>query len=567
MARTDPGDETDDPAATPNVLLIVMEDTSPRLGCYGDEVAETPAIDGLAADGRRYPNAFCTAGVCAPSRASLMTGQYPSAVGSHHMRTATHDVEGLPDPYDAVPPHYVTAFTEYLRGAGYYCTLDSKTDYQFGEPATMWDHHGEGAGWWDDARGTDQPFLAMMTNGVTHESGMWDPEDGGHIDDPETDPEAVEVPPYLPDTPPTRRAIARQYDNIAASDEWIGGLLDRLAADGHAENTVVVLTSDHGEGLPRRKRWPYDSGTNVPLVVRWPGHTGGGVSRDLVSLVDLGPTLLSLAGVDVPRWMHGDPFLGPATGHREYVFTTRDRYDEEYDMIRSVRDGRFRYVRHYYTERPYVLHIPYRNTHPAMRELLRLDAEDALDDVQQQWFADRRPAEELYDLAADPHEVENLADDPAHADVLERFRGVLDDWRERVGDHGRAEEAETEMRDRIWPGGDQPETARPRFVPNAPGNRGREAIEGVAVDGGHAEGDDEGDARHAFDGPATVGLYCPTQGASLSYAVDGGRWRLYDGPVRLEAGTETTLRARAVRYGYAESEAREATFVVGDGDA
>jgi arylsulfatase A-like enzyme len=180
---------------TPNFLWIVMEDTSPRFGCDGDDVARTPNIDELASEGRRYTNAFCTAGVCAPSRASLMTGMYPPAVGSHHMRTRTHDVDGLPDSYEAVPPHYVTAFTEYLRDAGYYCTLDSKTDYQFGEPPTMWDNHAEGAGWWDDDREDGQPFLAMMTNGVTHESGMLAPEDGGDIDEPETDPDAVEVPP------------------------------------------------------------------------------------------------------------------------------------------------------------------------------------------------------------------------------------------------------------------------------------------------------------------------------------------------------------------------------------
>ncbi|MFB6135644.1 MAG: sulfatase-like hydrolase/transferase [Halobacteriaceae archaeon] len=533
----------------PNVLWITMEDTTPRFGCYGDDVARTPNIDRLAADGRVYPNAFCTAGVCAPSRASVMTGMYPPSVGSQHMRTDTHDREGLPDPYDAVPPHYVTAFTEHLRQAGYYCTLNVKTDYQFGEPFTMWDHHGEEAHWRDDDREDGQPFFAMFNNTVTHESGMWEPEDGGHIDEPETDPDAVEVPPYLADTERTRRALARQYDNIATSDEWVGRLLDQLEADGHAEDTVVVLWSDHGEGLPRRKRWPYDSGTNVPLVVRWPGETDGETREDLVSMVDLGPTMLSLAGVDVPRYMQGRPFMGPDAESREYVFATRDRYDEEYDMVRSVRDGRFRYVRHYYPERPYVLWIPYRNTHPAMRDLLELDAEGELDEVQSRWMADTRPAEELYDLAADPHEVNDLSDDPEYGDVLERLRGALDEWRQRTGDVRDAAEAESEMRDRTWPDGDQPVTATPQLIPNAPGNRAREA----ADDGG------------TFEGPATVSLFCPTQGASLSYTTETGEephWRIYDGPVRLEAGEEVTLRAKAVRYGYEESEERRATFEV-----
>ncbi len=532
----------------PNVLWIVMEDVNPRFGCYGDSTAHTPAIDDLAADGRVYENAFCTAGVCAPSRASLMTGMNSPSLGAHHMRTRTHDVEGLPDPYEAVPPHYVTAFTEYLRRGGYYCTLDAKTDYQFGEPFTMWDRHGEGAGWWDDTRADGQPFFTMMTNGVTHESGMWAPEEGGEIDDPETDPQEVEIPPYLADTDRTRRAIARHYDNISTADEWIGELLVRLERDGLAETTLVVLTADHGEGLPRRKRWPYDSGTNVPLIVRWPGELGSSRSERLVSLVDLPVTTLAVAGIDAPPWMHGRPFLGPEAEPRSHVVTTRDRYDEEYDMMRSIRDDRFRYVRNYYPERPYVLHIPYRNRHPAMQELLRLHAEDALNEHQSRWFASTRPAEELYDLEADPHETRNLAGDPAYRDDLERLSGALDEWRTRVGDRAAAREDETQLRDRIWPGGEQPTTAIPRFVPNAPGNRASEP-----TDGG------------TFDGPMTVSLYCPTQGASIAWTGEAGgnlHWRLYDGPMRLDSGEDVTIRAKAIRYGYSESEEQVATFRV-----
>ena len=474
-----------------------------------------------------------------------MTGLYPPAIGSQHMRTRTHDVEGLPDPYEAVPPHYVTAITEYLRQAGYYCTLDSKTDYQFGEPFTMWDHHGDGAGWWDDAREPDQPFFAMMTNGVTHESGMWTPAEGGSIDDPETDPDAVTVPPYLVDDTATRVAIARQYDNIRTADAWIGGLLDRLGTAGHAGDTIVVLTSDHGEGLPRKKRWPYDSGTNIPLIVRWPGRTDGESTSELVSLVDLPATTLSLAGVDVPRYMHGRSFLGPDATERQYVFTTRDRYDEEYDMIRSVRDARFRYVRHYYQERPFVLHLPYRNRHPAMQSLLAAYAADDLDDVQSQWFASTRPAEELYDLEADPHETTNLVDDTAYTDQLERLRTVLDNWCDRTGDHSASREDETMMRNRIWSDGEQPATAAPRIIPNAAENRCREP-----TDGGQ------------FTAPITVSLYCPTQGASLAYRLtDNAQWQLYSGPIRLSPG-EHELQAKAVRYGYRPSTITAATVSV-----
>ena len=550
-------------ADRPNVLWIAMEDTSPRLGCYGDDLARTPNVDGLAADGRRYPAAAATAPVCAPSRAAVMTGCHQTAIGAHHMRT-THtndDAPELPTPYEAVPPHYVTAVPELFRRAGYYCTLDSKADYQFGEPHTLWDHHGDGAGWWDDARDVDQPFFAMVTNGVTHESGQWDPTEpgtddqfGGSVADPDTDPDAVDVPPYLPDTETTRLAIARQYDNVARSDAWVGDLLERLDADGLAEDTVVVLWSDHGEGLPRAKRWPYDAGVNVPLIVRWPGEVEGGTVDDrVVSLVDLGPTMLSVCGLDVPQYTDGRPFLSPDATGRAYAFAARDRYDETYDMVRAVRDDRFTYLRHYRPGTPYRQWVPFRNRHPVMREILVRSAAGELEGAEQ-WFDARRPAEELYDRWTDPHEVENLAEDPDYADTLRRFRDALDEWRDRVDDAGDGSEAGM-VRER-YRGGEQPETAAPRFVVNAPDHREREArTDGLAV-----------------DGPATLSLYCATQGASVSYALadqpvesDGTdpQWRLYAGPVGLPEG-ETTVRAKAVRYGFAASDERVGTFTVSE---
>mgnify|MGYP000020605702 CR=1 FL=1 len=546
--------------AAPNVVWLVMEDTSPRLGCYGDSLARTPNIDGLAAEGRRYDNAVSTAPVCAPSRSAAMTGCHQVAMGTHHMRT-THtndDAPELPTPYDAVPPHYVAAVPELFRRAGYYCTLDSKTDYQFGEPFTMWDRHGEGAGWRDDAR-DGRPFFSVFTNGVTHESGQWDPTEpgtddqfGGEVADPETDLDAVDVPPYLPDTGTTRTAIARQYDNISRSDEWVGEVLERLEADGLAEDTIVVLWSDHGEGLPRAKRWVYDAGICVPLIVRWPGRVDGGSADDrLVSMVDLGPAMLDACGLDVPGYVDGRPFLDPEAEPREYAVATRDRYDESYDMVRAVRDDRFKYIRHSRPGTPYRQWVPYRNRHPVMREILERAAAGDLAGAEE-WFAANRPAEELYDLESDPHEVDNLVGDPHYADDLDRLRAALDEWRDRVGDAG--ERSETEMVFERYRGDDQPTTATPRLLPNAPGNRERDVVSGEA----------------SLESPATVSLYCATQGASVGYALgeaEGGEnreeahWELYTGPVSLPEG-ETTIRAKAVRYGYEESDVATAEFDV-----
>jgi len=271
----------------PNVLWITLEDTSPRLGCYGDNLARTPHIDRLAAEGRLFPHAFSTAAVCSPSRSAVITGMYATAIGAHHHRTSTvrADVPGLPTPYAAVPPPYVKPFTEYLRASGYYCTNNAKTDYQFRPPFTAWDECGQQAHW--RHRGTGQPFFAVFNVGVTHESGMW--QDARPL---KTDPAAVTLPPYLPDTPRSRVALARHYDNLAEADRRVGELLAELEESGAAPHTAVFLWSDHGEGLPRGKSWLYDSGIRVPLIVRWSGALEpGGVDSGLVSMIDLGPTV------------------------------------------------------------------------------------------------------------------------------------------------------------------------------------------------------------------------------------------------------------------------------------
>ncbi|NKB69069.1 MAG: sulfatase-like hydrolase/transferase [Candidatus Latescibacteria bacterium] len=525
----------------PNILWLSLEDTSPRFGCYGDEVARTPNIDRLADQGCRYPNAFSTAGVCAPSRAAIITGMYQSAIGAQHMRTAhtNEHAPEMPTPYEAVPPAYVKCFPEYLRRAGYCCTNNTKTDYQFAPPLTAWDQLSESAHWRNRPEGT--PFFAVFNRTVTHESGMW-PEKRPQV---ETDPDSVTLPPYLPDTPKARLALARHYDNLADNDRWVGQMLGQLEEDGLADNTIVFIWSDHGEGLPRAKRWPYDAGIRVPCIVRWPGQLeAGGVDERLVSMVDLGPTVLSLAGVDIPGHMQGQPFVGPAARERDYVFALRDRYDESYDMMRAVRDERYKYIRNFMPENPYLLWIPYRNRHPILEEMWRLHLEDALEGPQQVMFQPR-PVEELYDTEADPFELDNLAADPQQAETLERLRGALATWRLEADTWG--DVPEDQMVFSMWQGKQQPQTGVPVFIPISAENPGQEA----APQGG------------ALAGPAMIQLYCGTQGASMAYQLPGDTsWRLYCDPIRLPQG-ETTLRARAIRIGYKESEQVEATFVVG----
>jgi len=528
----------------PNILWISFEDTNPFYGCYGDPVARTPNVDRLAAGGCRWPNAFSTAGVCAPARSAVITGMYPISIGTHHMRTrhTNPTAPELPTPYSAVVPHYVRCFSEYLRAAGYYCTNNVKTDYQFDPPLTAWDELGSEAHW-RNRPDPDQPFFAVFNPTQTHESGMW----------PETcpevafDPEAMALPPYFPDTPKVREAMARMYTNIERVDAYMGELLDQLEEDGLAENTVVFHWSDHGP-LPRGKRWPYDSGIHIPMIVRWRGHLRpGSASDELVSTIDLGPTVLSIAGIEIPWHVQGQAFLGAqAALPREYVYAARDRYDESYDMIRAARDKRYKYIRNCRPDLPYLLWIPYRNRHPIVEEMWRLYVAGELEGPQLLMFQTERPVEELYDTRTDPHEIHNLAADPAYLPELERLRDALDAWIDEVGDMGRI--PESEMVARWYPGGVQPRTAPVVFVPICEGNPGQSA----APEGG------------AFRAPLMVQLYCATQGASMAYTLEGGegaRWRLYTAPLRLPPG-ETTIRARAIRIGYGESEERVAVFCV-----
>ncbi|MCA1807893.1 MAG: sulfatase [Lentisphaerae bacterium] len=352
----------------PNILWISFEDTNPCYGCYGDSVARTPNLDRLASHGCRWTHCFSTAGVCAPARSAVITGMYPISIGTHHMRT-THTncaTPEMPTPYSAVVPHYVKCFSEYLRAKGYFCTNNLKTDYQFDPPLTAWDECGSGAHW-RNRHDPEQPFFAVFNPTRTHESGMW-PE---RCPQPAFDPADVKLPPYFADTFKVREAMARMYTHIEQSDRELGEILQQLEDDGLADYTYVFHWSDHGP-LPRGKRWPYDSGIHVPLLARGPGIEAGLVKDDLVSTIDLGPTMLSLAGVDIPTHLQGRAFLGPQTAlPREYVYATRDRYDEAYDMIRAVRDKRWKYIRNLRPDLPYLLWIPYRNRHPIAQEMWR----------------------------------------------------------------------------------------------------------------------------------------------------------------------------------------------------
>lgn len=498
-----------------NILWVTCEDTSPDLGCYGDAYAVTPNLDKLAAQGCRYDLAFTHAPVCAPARSGIITGMYPTTIGSHHMRC------------HAVPQPFVRCFPEYLRAAGYYCTNNSKTDYQFAPPLTAWDDCSNKAHW-RNRPDKSQPFFAVFNFTTTHESQCWAID--GKLDH---DPAKANLPPYYADTPVIRRNWARYYDQVTKMDGQVAGILKQLEDDGLAENTVVFFYGDHGRGLTRGKRWVYDSGIRVPLIIRWPGAIKPGSASDrLVSFIDFGPTVLSIAGIKPPEHMQGRAFLGEHdTPPREHVFAHRDRMDETYDIIRAVRDKRFKYIRNFEPHKPYAQRINYMEKMPILQEMRRLAAEGKLEGPQKLWFAPTKPAEELYDTTKDPHEIDNLAGKPEFQDLLARMRKVLEDWMKETGDLGLIPEGE--LREKGIPGGKPGTTVEPKIEP----------------------------AGGKFDKPVAVTITCPTEGSSIAYTLGEGKqphWLLYSKPITLAASA--TLRARACRIGWKDSPEASATF-------
>ena len=420
----------------PNILWLSAEDISPHLGCYGDLQAITPNLDQLAKEGTRYTHAFTTAGVCAPCRSGIITGMYQTTLGTHHMRC------------NAVLPKHIKPFTTYLRKAGYYCTNNSKKDYQFREPKDTWDESGGKAHW--RKRKSGQPFFSVFNFTGCHESGISGEAKYKSVTQnlkasQRQDASELKLPPYYPDTPIVREDWKRNYELITAMDAWAGDLIKQLKDDGLYENTIIIFWSDHGVGLPRAKRWLYDSGTRVPLIVRQPAGEVG-VSDRLVSSIDFGPTVLKLAGLDIPKHMQGRSFIEGRP--RKYVFGARDRMDERYDIIRSVRDKRYRYIRNYEPLKTYYQYMNTPEKGATMKEIRRTAKAGKLPPAAKLFMATSKPTEELYDLKNDPHEINNLVGNSKYTDKLVELRKAHSDWVKRTGDLGLLPEAELEIREK-----------------------------------------------------------------------------------------------------------------------
>ncbi len=413
--------QTADAPKQPNVLWIVSEDNSAWLGSYGDPIATTPRLDSLAVEGIRYTNAYSNAPVCAPLRAALITGAYPIAFGTEHMRS------------NFKIPEEIRFFPSYLRETGYYTSNNAKKDYNTVDRPDAWDESSEEASYGNRADG--QPFFHIANLHVTHESRL---HRGSKAQN--HDPTAVQLAPFHPDTPETRNDYAVYYDRLEELDGQVGKILDQLQADGLANSTIVFYYSDHGGAVAGTKRFLTEGGLHVPLLIKVPEQyrhlvryeQTGTVDRP-VSLVDLPPTLLRIAGIDRPAHMAGTSVLHES--ENGYVFAYGGRMDERRNLVRSVSDGQYRFTRNYLPHRPYGRRLEYLWNSPLMQSWASEYEAGRLNAVQSAFF-EPRAAVELYDVQTDPHQTVNLAEQAEFAGKLEELSSALTDWQLEQRDAG-----------------------------------------------------------------------------------------------------------------------------------
>jgi len=515
----------------PNILWVVAEDLSPYIPSFGDSTVVTPTLNRLAAEGVCYENFYASAPVCSPARASIITGMYPNHIGASHMRTgpwaggppseaalqtyASRLPEGL-KPYEAIPPDNAKMFSEIMRMNGYYTTNNAKQDYQFITTLTAWDQNGRQAHWRNRPKG--KPFFSVFNFEVSHESRIWSKADDSLWVDANLE---VPVPPYLPNTEVGIKDVRRMYSNVVEMDYQVGKILEQLEEDGLLDSTIVMWYTDHGGPLPRHKRLLYESGLKVPMIVRFPNKLFAGQRDDrMINFVDLAPTVLSLAGLKPPENMDGSAFLGENLRDIEpkYVYATGDRFDENTDRNRTVRDDRYRYIKYYQPEKSMFLHVPYRDQMPIMQELYRLRDNNELTEAQAQWFRDTKPEEELFDCEKDPHNLINLAGNPQYADKLSELRQANEDWVTSISDTGL--KPELELFRELWPDGVQPKTADPIVILN--NNR--------------------------------ITISCETEGASLGFQwldstqEPGDSWEVYKEPIEAVPGKEIVVVSHRIGY-------------------
>lgn len=425
----------------PNILWISHEDLSPVYGCYGDKYANTPNIDKLAQSGIVFTNAFSNAPICAPARSTLITGMYATSLGTQHLRS------------EIPVPENLKILSEVLRDAGYYTSNNAKTDYNF-DFTGRWDDCSNSAHWRKRPEG--KPFFSVFNFGITHEGSIngLSPEAIAALKN-HHDPQKAKLPPFLPDSQKMREIWAYMYDLLSVFDNNVGELIAQLKEDGELDNTIIFVFSDHGNGLPGYKRWLNNAGLQVPLVLYVPekyknlvDNINGSESDKKVGFVDFAPTVIKLAGAEIPEMMEGRNFLGNEAKSEKYIYGYRDRADDCYDMSRSVYNGRYIYIRHFMPKMPYFQHAIIFNKEGSYKEIHRLEKLGQLPEGTQEMLL-RKPVEQLFDLKNDPFEQNNLINENDLKDVVANLRENLNNWMLKHHDTGLFNEGEMMQRAKV----------------------------------------------------------------------------------------------------------------------
>ena len=528
------------PDERPNILVIMADDMSLRINALGDKTAITPNLDELVKNGTSYMNAFTTAGVCACSRSALLTGKNQISIGSMHMRTSS----GGSVPYLAVPEAHIKAFPEILRKQGYFTFTNDKLDYQFSGifpgsgPFTIWNSEKDKFGWRN--RKNSEPFFGMINLIITHESGIF----RGKMNSVDTQaiklmqqtrqllyeapvkPENVVVPPFLPDTSEVRKDIARAYNNIYILDIEVKEIIDQLKKDNILDDTIIIFTSDHGDGLPRYKRELFDTGINVPFIILVPKKFSswqkpGEKIYDLVSFLDIAPTVLDLAGVSIPSYMDGKSIFG--SEKNDYIFAARDRLDSFKGKTRAVRNKDYKFIKNYSLGIVGAQKLSFRENLMSMKELRKMYENNELNEIQKIWL-ELIPELQLYDLNEDPYEINNLAYDPNYKEKVLLLENVLEQWIEKNNFHGHLEEED--LIEVFWPANTQPQTKEPLY----------------SVENG---------LLHLKNNAVS-------KDASIGFSYDGKNWEVYSEPIEIKKNNK--IYFKAVRYGWKESETKIVKF-------
>ena len=438
--------------AKPNIVWLVAEDQSQYFfPFYGDGSVSLPNINQLLDNGVVYEEMHSTYPVCAPARSAIITGMYPNSIGTGNMRALKNDGKvsvrsekesGLNLPYySSKIAENIKPFTQILRENGYYCTNNSKRDYNFILRDEAWDESSNEASW--EKRENNQPFFSVFNFGVTHESSMWQRDKEPLV----VDPNKLDVPPLFPNDSITRHSLAVNYSNLFEMDKQMGTIIKKLKDQGLYDSTYIFFYSDHGGPFPRHKRAIYETGTKIPLLIKFPSNIKPKQKRnnEMLNFIDFAPTILSIVGgIEIPKIYQGISFLGSkrATKNRDYLFTASDRFDEHSDRIRAVRNKSYKYIRNYNVDQPHALQVEYRNQMALMQHLNQLNSSGLLSDQQQLWFHSPKRKEELYDLVNDPFELNNLIDNKKYSKELENLRLQLDNWMDEINDLGYLSEKE-----------------------------------------------------------------------------------------------------------------------------